>query len=151
MIFLQAVPEEALVRGVHTEESLRERFSLMRHAARRVALIDDQHNSLYRYFLSYLQSMLIDERRYDLSLEKDVDRKRLDTFRILGTARRCVQRGDLETAVRFVGQLQGEPRTIAQDWLKEARLHLETQQIAKLLLAHASAVGLTTIPVDVKI
>ncbi|XP_055334734.1 MICOS complex subunit MIC60-like [Paramacrobiotus metropolitanus] len=145
---LRAVPEEALVRGVYTEDGLRERFSRLRNAARKVALIDENHSSLYQYFLSYLQSVLVNETCYDLSSQKEFDSTQLDTFRILGTARKCMQRGDVETAVRFIGQLKGEPRKVAQDWLKEARLYLETQQIAKLLLAHASAVGLSTVPMD---
>ncbi|OWA53663.1 MICOS complex subunit MIC60 [Hypsibius exemplaris] len=145
---LRAVPEEALNRGVLSEETLRERFSAVKQSARRVAMITDQENSPFRYLLSYLQSLLIRDIQYDLKKTAELDSSALDTFRLLATAQQCVAQGDLATAVRLVGQLQGESRKVAQDWLKEARLHLETQQIAKLLLAHASAVGLSNVPVD---
>ena len=137
------------MRGVYSEDTLRARFEHVRNAARRVALIDDHNSSLFRYFLSYLQSVLVRDRHYALTDVSQVDLDGLDTFRILATAHRLVQEGDLETAVRFVGQLQGEPRKVAQDWLKETRLYLETQQISKLLLAHASSVGLANVPVEV--
>ncbi|GAU88038.1 hypothetical protein RvY_00809 [Ramazzottius varieornatus] len=146
---LRAVPEEALVRGVYSEDTLRARFENVRNAARRVALVDDHNASMFRYFLSYIQSVLVRDRHYALNDVSQVDLDGLDTFRILATAHRLVQEGDLETAVRFVGQLQGEPRRVAQDWLKETRLYLETQQISRLLLAHASSVGLANVPVEV--
>ena len=133
-----------------SEDALRERFSTVKKTARRVAMINDQENSLFRYLLSYVQSLLIRDIAYDLAKTKELDAASLDTFRLLATAQSCVGQGDLTTAVRLVGSLQGEPRKVAADWLKEARLHLETQQIAKLLLAHASSVGLSNVPVDAR-
>jgi MICOS complex subunit MIC60 len=111
-------------------------------------MINEQDNSLFRYLLSYTQSLLVRDEHYDLTKSQELDVTSLDTFRLLASAQQSVRQGDLATAIRLVGQLQGEPRKVAQDWLKEARLHLETQQIAKLLLAHASAVGLSNVPVD---
>ena len=37
--------------------------------------------------------------------------------------------------------LKGPARQIADDWLREARLHLETRQAADALLAHAAGIG----------
>lgn len=45
-------------------------------------------------------------------------------------------------AMKYMNLLQGAPRKIASDWLKEARLLLETQQAANTLMAHAAASGL---------
>lgn len=53
-----------------------------------------------------------------------------------------VDRGDLMMAMKYMNLLQGAPRKIASDWLKEARLLLETQQAANTLMAHAAASGL---------
>ena len=44
--------------------------------------------------------------------------------------------------MRYLGLLQGEPRLVASDWLREARLLLEARQAADALLAHAAATGL---------
>lgn len=38
--------------------------------------------------------------------------------------------------------LQGASRKVAEDWIKEARLLLETQQAANTLMAHAASSGL---------
>lgn len=53
-----------------------------------------------------------------------------------------LDRGDLTQAVKYLNLLQGAPRKVANDWLKEARLLLETQQAANTLMAHAAASGL---------
>ena len=49
-------------------------------------------------------------------------------------------------AVQYMGLLKGEPRRVADDWLTEARLHLEASQASEALLAHAAAVGLEVLP-----
>ena len=56
--------------------------------------------------------------------------------------RLCLDRDDLAQAVRYLGLLRGEPRLVAADWLREARLLLEARQAADALLAHAAATGL---------
>lgn len=58
------------------------------------------------------------------------------------TFRYFIDRGDLIMALRYMNLLQGAPRKIASDWLKETRLLLETQQAANTLMAHAAASGL---------
>lgn len=138
-----AIPEESLKRGVYSEASLRARFYQIRRLARRVALIDETRNSLYQYFLSYLQSVLLFEERQEVPPGK-LAAEDLDTFKLLAYATYSVERGDLELAAKFVNQLQGEARRVAQDWLMEARLTLETRQVISLLSAYANAVGLGT-------
>ncbi|XP_035387928.1 MICOS complex subunit MIC60 isoform X1 [Electrophorus electricus] len=136
-----ALPEESLTRGIYSEASLRARFHDVRQLARRVALIDETHNSLYQYFLSYLQSVLLLENEQEAPPIK-LAPEALDTFKLLGYANYCMERGDLELAAKFVNQLRGESRRVAQDWLKEACLTLETKQVVSLLSAYASAVGI---------
>ncbi|XP_015200467.2 MICOS complex subunit MIC60 isoform X1 [Lepisosteus oculatus] len=138
-----ALPQEALSRGVYSEASLRARFSHIRKLARRVAMIDETRNSLYQYFLSYLQSLLLFEQE-QLKPPAQLSAEDLDTFKLLSYASFCIEHGDLELAAKFLNQLKGEPRRVAQDWLKEARLTLETKQIVSLLSAYANAVGLGT-------
>ncbi|XP_071982367.1 MICOS complex subunit MIC60 isoform X2 [Engystomops pustulosus] len=142
-----ALPQESLQRGVYSEEALRARFSTVRNLARRVALIDETRNSLYQYFLSYIQSILMFEPK-QLRPPSELSSEDLDTFKLLSYASYCIEHGDLELAAKFVNQLRGESRRVAHDWLTEARLTLETKQVIDILSAYASAVGLGTTQVQ---
>ncbi|XP_050752483.1 MICOS complex subunit MIC60 isoform X4 [Gymnogyps californianus] len=142
-----ALPQESLTRGVYSEEALRARFYTVQKLAKRVAMIDETRNSLYQYFLSYLQSLLVfhpQQRKPPAELSPDD----LDTFKLLSYASYCIEHGDLELAAKFVNQLRGESRRVAHDWLTEARMTLETKQIVDILTAYASAVGLGTTQVQ---
>lgn len=138
-----ALPEESLQRGVYSEASLRARFNSLRSLARRVALIDESHNSLYQYFLSYLQAALLFEYQQEAP-PTQLSKEDLDPFKLLSYASYCLEHGDLELAAKLVNQLQGEARRVVEDWLTEARLTLETRQVVSLLSAYANAVGLGT-------
>ncbi|XP_017278630.1 MICOS complex subunit MIC60 [Kryptolebias marmoratus] len=138
-----ALPEESLQRGVYSEASLRARFNSLRSLARRVALIDESHNSLYQYFLSYVQAALLFEDQQEAP-PSHLNREDLDAFKLLSYASYCLEHGDLELAAKLVNQLQGEARRVVEDWLTEARLTLETRQVVGLLSAYANAVGLGT-------
>ncbi|CAM9394100.1 unnamed protein product [Lampetra planeri] len=138
-----AVPSESKERGVYSLEALRHRFRSVRRLARRVALIDETRNSLYQYFLSYVQAALMLEPSTLKPPAEGVAVEELgDAFRVLAYAAFCLEHGDLEQAARFVTALRGEARRVADSWLHEARLTLETRQAVALLTAHASAVGL---------
>ncbi|XP_035525540.1 MICOS complex subunit MIC60 [Morone saxatilis] len=138
-----ALPEESLQRGVYSEASLRARFNSLRSLARRVALIDESHNSLYQYFLSYLQAALLFEEKQEAP-PAQLCSEDLDPFKLLSYASYCLEHGDLELAAKLVNQLRGEARRVVEDWLTEARLTLETRQVVSLLSAYANAVGLGT-------
>ncbi|XP_041134071.1 MICOS complex subunit MIC60-like isoform X2 [Polyodon spathula] len=142
-----ALPEVALSRGVYSEASLRVRFYIIRKLVRRVAMIDETRNSLYQYFLSYLQSLLLMEPQ-QLKPPAQLSTEDLDTFKLLSYATYSIEHGDLELATKFINQLKGESRRVAQDWLNEARLTLETTQVVGLLSAYANAVGLGTTQVE---
>ncbi|KAM6953038.1 MICOS complex subunit MIC60 [Lycodopsis pacificus] len=138
-----ALPEESLQRGVYSEASLRARFNSLRSLARRVALVDETHNSLYQYFLSYLQAALLFEAKQEAP-PGQLGSEDLDPFKLLSYASFCLEHGDLELAAKLVNQLRGEARRVVEDWLTEARLTLETRQVVSLLSAYANAVGLGT-------
>ncbi|NXV03678.1 MIC60 protein, partial [Cettia cetti] len=142
-----ALPQESLTRGVYSEEALRARFHTVQKLAKRVAMIDETRNSLYQYFLSYLQSLLLFHPQ-QLKPPAELSPDDLDTFKLLSYASYCIEHGDLELAAKFVNQLRGEPRRVAHDWLTEARMTLETKQIVDILTAYASAVGLGTTQVQ---
>ncbi|NXM68913.1 MIC60 protein, partial [Serilophus lunatus] len=142
-----ALPQESLRRGVYSEEALRARFHTVQKLAKRVAMIDETRNSLYQYFLSYLQSLLLFHPQ-QLKPPAELSPDDLDTFKLLSYASYCIEHGDLELAAKFVNQLRGESRRVAHDWLNEARMTLETKQIVDILTAYASAVGLGTTQVQ---
>ncbi|XP_020775614.2 MICOS complex subunit MIC60 [Boleophthalmus pectinirostris] len=138
-----ALPKESLERGIYSEASLRSRFHSLRPVARRVALIDESHNSLYQYFLSYLQAALLFEAPHQAP-PAQIKAQDLDPFKLLAYASYCLEHGDLELAAKLVNQLRGEARRVVDDWLTEVRLTLETRQVVSLLSAYANAVGLGT-------
>uniref|UniRef100_A0A3Q0SYB3 MICOS complex subunit MIC60 n=1 Tax=Amphilophus citrinellus TaxID=61819 RepID=A0A3Q0SYB3_AMPCI len=127
-----ALPETSLQRGVYSEASLRARFNSLRSVVRRVALIDESHNSLYQYFLSYLQAALLFEKNQEAP-PIQLSTEDLDPFKLLSYASYCLEHGDLELAAKLVNQLRGEARRVVEDWLTEARLTLETRQVVNLL------------------
>lgn len=138
-----ALPAESLSRGVYSEASLRARFYAIRRLVRRVALIDETRNSLYQYFLSYAQAALLFEEPQQAP-PPALSEADLDVFRLLAYAAYSLEHGDLELAAKLLNQLRGEARRVAQDWLTEARLTLETKQVVSVLSAYANAVGLGT-------
>ncbi|XP_062574094.1 MICOS complex subunit Mic60-like isoform X3 [Saccostrea cucullata] len=145
-VIVSTIPEKAYVRGVWTEDTLRERFEKVSSVCKKVAAIDECGGTLYKYFISYLQSAFISFKSYDIKgLNDQVDIASMDNFEILANANFWMERGDFETAVRFMNQLQGEAKKVASDWLKEAKLLLETRQAAIALTAFASASGLGTV------
>ncbi|XP_045139806.1 MICOS complex subunit MIC60 isoform X5 [Echinops telfairi] len=142
-----AIPPESLTRGVYSEETLRARFYAVQKLAQRVAMIDETRNSLYQYFLSYVQSLLLFPPK-QLKPPPELCPEDVNTFKLLSYASYCVEHGDLELAAKFVNQLKGESRRVAQDWLRETRMTLETKQIVDILTAYASAVGIGTTQVQ---
>ncbi|XP_055676725.1 MICOS complex subunit Mic60 [Lutzomyia longipalpis] len=143
---LGSLSSEALTRGVYPEEALRERFLKVDRLARRLALVPDTGARLPMYILSYLQSIFILTPDNPISKEelKDeiVDFSKLDTYDILNRARYWMDRGNLTQTLRYMNLLQGAPRKVASDWLKECRLYLETQQAINTLMSHAATTGL---------
>lgn len=138
---INCIPDVALSRGVFTAEMLKQRFEKVKKVCLKVALIDENNDSLYRYFLSYLQSFLmIDTNPTKGELDKvDVDTSKLDTFDILQRITYFLQTGNFEQSLHYAKQLKGEPRVIAEDWVNEFTLLLETQLALKALLAYAAA------------
>jgi mitofilin len=68
-----------------------------------------------------------------------IDPEELDTYKVLSLATYALENGDTEQAVKYMNQLRGEPRRVAKDWIREARLFLEGKQVARFLTSFASA------------
>jgi len=68
-----------------------------------------------------------------------------DTFYILSRAQQFVAEGDFYNAVRILCLLRGEPARVASSWISDMRAHLETKQVASMLLAHAAAMSVRSV------
>ncbi|RNA35792.1 MICOS complex subunit MIC60 isoform X5 [Brachionus plicatilis] len=146
---LATVSAHALSNGIWSEPDLKDRFQRLRDVCNKVALIDDRGGSLFKYFISYLQSFVIihpkidksklDESSGVLKLEEP-----LSTFNILDYAEYYLESGNVEYALRLMQQLKGEPKRLARDWIKDACLLLEIKQACSLLNAYISSVYIGT-------
>ena len=145
---LGGIPDVAASRGVYTEDTIKERFRKVEKMAKRTAMIGEDGGSLAKYFLSYLQSLLILTPSTDDMPGKHapVDVDALNTFELVWLARGCLERGDLDQCVRYMTLLKGEPGNVARDWVQEARTLLETKQACLALMSHAAAVGVEALP-----
>jgi len=147
---LKSLPKAALDNGIYTEDALITRFETVDRLAKRVSLIGDEGGSLWRYMLSYLQSVLIIERTNAAPSVAELDNREfdatsLDTYAILARVRYHLRQRNLEMSLRYANQLRGEPRRVASDWIKDVRTHLETRQTTNILLAQAASVSIRTL------
>ncbi|GFS17552.1 MICOS complex subunit MIC60 [Elysia marginata] len=137
-----AIPTEALDKGVNTEDELRSRFMRVARICRRLGLVQAPNTSLYKYFVSYFHSFLVFDHISAEEPSDEVDLAKLDNFDLIAYAQYWMEKGSLELALKFMSQLNGESRKAASDWIRDARLLLETKQCAFTLTAFASATGL---------
>ena len=141
---LLAIPKEAIEEGITSESALVRRFRRVRKICRRVALVGEEGGGLGMYLLSFIQSLLTFDMIYD-KMVTEQDTKAMNTFKLLSCANMYLDKGDLETAVRLVNQLSGEPRRVAQDWVKDACLYLETKQAVLVVSEYLAASCFTTV------
>jgi hypothetical protein len=132
---------------ITNEEILRERFTHVKKLCHRLALIDNEHNSLWNYLLSYLQSLLVVRQRDDSILIDDaIDLNQLNTFKILNYVQSYLEHNQWYNALRLMQLLTGEPRNVAQSWINDARNYLAKKQTSELLEAYSNSIGLGTLP-----
>lgn len=142
---LDALPPKALKEGVQSEESLIDRFTKIEKLCKRVALVGENGGGLTKYLVSYLQSLFIID---SIKVSEDevtgkqlVDPSSWHTFDILARVRYCLAEHNLEQAIRYANQLRGQSRVVARDWIRDARVHLETKQALNVLSTYAEAVA----------
>ena len=138
---LVAIPEEAVVEGISSETGLKARFKHVRKVCQRVAFVPEEGAGLGTYLLSFLQSLLT----IDMAHSRMVNSADMNTFDILQEADACIGQGQLEKAVRLMNQLQGEPRRVARDWLREARLYLATRQAVTVVAEYLAASSISVL------
>jgi len=142
---VDSIPSNALQNGVWTEPDLKDRFYKLKTICSRVALIDERGGSLFKYFISYLQSFFIMHAKIDQSEPAKLDDINLNsTFNILDHAQSYLENGNIESAIRLMQQLKGEPYRLAKDWIKDAICLLEIKQACQLLTAYISGVYISS-------
>lgn len=141
---LDSIPSQAVSGvGIQSEASLEERFVKVKRVSKRVALVPESGGGIGTYALSYIQSLLtIHGWLHDVSADKEPSD--MHAYDLLRLADGCMKKGDLEGVVYYLNHLHGEPMNIARDWLKDARLYLETKQAILLVQAYMSANGTVT-------
>ena len=142
---LGSIPQEAVDNkyGIHSEAGLRQRFKKVKQVCKQVALIPETGGGLGTYALSYLHSMFTFDLWHHVNSKKNpVD---MDTFELIQTADALLKQGNMEGAVRLINYLQGEPRRVAQDWLRDAQLYLETKQAISLVQNYMASISLSII------
>lgn len=147
LAMLDSIPQEAInsEHGIQSEAGLRQRFSKVKKICKQVALVPEAGGGLGTYALSYLNSFLaIDvwKRGSTVDHKDPVD---MDTFELLQRADHLLQKGNMERAISFINYLQGEPKQVARDWLRDAQLHLETKLAIQLIQKYMAATSLSII------
>lgn len=146
---LASIPAEASgPQGVSTENDIKDRFLKVEALAKRTALVGEDGGGLMTYALSYLQSMFVMAPSTEEMPSKTtgLDLEALTTFEVVWLARGSLDRGDLRQAVKYMSLLKGEPKNVARDWMRDARVHLETKQASQALILHAAAIGVEALP-----
>ena len=147
---VKSLPTHAVENGMWSEPDLKSRFLRLKEVCSRVALIDERGGSLFKYFISYLQSFFIMHTKIDIKkLEEsnqvlDLENLDLNTFTLLDYAQYYIENGNIEYAVRLMQQLSGEPARLSKDWLNEALTLLEIKQASSLLTAYISSIYIGT-------
>lgn len=139
---LDSIPRQATsaaVGGIQSEAGLKERFRKVYRVCKRVALVPETGGGLGTYALSYVQSLLVFNIQTNGRVQPGQDLSKLDTFDLLNLANMSMKRGDMESAVWYVNHLKDESRRVAQGWLEDARLYLETKQAFTLIQTYMAA------------
>ena len=141
---LDSIPQAAF-NGLQSEAGLKERFRKVKRICRRVALVPESGGGIGTYVLSFIQSLLTISAWTSTAVGRVTPSNKMDTFDLLNQADVQLSRSNLEGAVQAANCLQGEPRRVAQDWLRNARLYLETRQAVELISQYIAATSISIV------
>ncbi|KAK4470673.1 hypothetical protein MN116_006205 [Schistosoma mekongi] len=102
-------------------------------------------NSYFQYLGDYNSIKQMDSKPDSFQLLSSAKFAMTNDHNILSTDENASSDEALETAIRLLGQLRGQPRVVANDWLVDARKYLEAKQTARVLLAFAAARDISTL------
>jgi len=129
---LHTIPNLAAERGIYTISSLEKRFDRV-YAECRKAL-----DGWLTYFFTDPKPRYLNAAEFESA-------EGMSQTDLVVQAKYFMDKKCMAEAVRCLIQLDGTARSLAQDWIEEARLVLEVRQAAEVLLAFASSKGMGTI------
>jgi len=144
---VDSIPAEAKEMGIFSNAELKSRFEHVREICKKVSLVTDE-GGLFQTILSFLNYKITNES----VLIKPAEELTAETamLDLVCHAQWYVEHGDLESALRCMNQLRGEPRRTAFDWITETRVALETRQAVNALHSWVSALNLGQFPPEMK-
>jgi len=142
---LDSIPERVLSSGLYTHSSLEKRFEIVFNECRKSAFLPDSSNIFSAWLSRAYGSMTHfgEKPKYTTSSEfYQSGTEGMSTKDLLIQARYFIDRRSMIEAVRCMLQLKGVPRTLAQDWINEARQYLEVEQTCQAIYAYAMALAM---------
>jgi hypothetical protein len=130
---LRHLPEDVERRGIVPLSTLKSEFHRLEHRIRDVELVPED-GGLESHIVSFIFSKLL-FRQHALSNGKDVES-------VLARTEHHLNSDDLDAAARELNQLAGWSKKIVQEWLKQAREHLETKQALTAVYSHLAVQSL---------
>lgn len=131
-------------------EELTRRFHYVRRVADHLIGINEHNCSLLDYSIAFLHSVWrrISGHRRVMHFNSDgiIDRNLLSTTDALAIASGFVSSGDLQSAVRILSLVEGEPRNAVSSWVQDTLRFLEIQQCCELISALATCECLHSSP-----
>lgn len=141
---LHGIPTQAVERGIYSMSSLQKRFENVYKQCKKASFYPELENVLWRpvsWLRYYFHAPKV---KYATTCEFD-DVEDMTPQELLDQANYFMRKNCLAEAVKCLVQLSGSPRSLAQDWIEEARLVLEVRQAAEVLLSYAQSKGMGTI------
>jgi len=114
-------------------QQLTNKFAELKSSCRRSALVVNEECEVGSSILSMVMSLITFDGAYIRSPSDGGS----PTLYYLAKAEQELQQGNIDLAARYLNQLTGQPRTILQEWLVDARKLLELRQSTKVLLNYA--------------
>ncbi|VDK46015.1 unnamed protein product [Anisakis simplex] len=143
-LLISLFPNNCIFQGAYTHDDLKQRFKKVENVIRSVAYVHEQRDGPFMYGLSYLRSKLRIEPHNKFSSFDKIDLSTIDINEIMDRAKYFVQRNDLKSAIRLLQLLKGLAASLARDWIRDAREHLEAKMLADAIVAHSTVNGIRT-------
>ncbi|GAA6000325.1 hypothetical protein JCM10207_007963 [Rhodosporidiobolus poonsookiae] len=134
---LSSIPTSVASSGVASFPALAARFTeSVAPQLKKVSLLPE-HGGVMAYLTSYVASFALFEKQGWADGE--------DVVSTIARAKFWLANKDLDLATREVNSLNGWPKALAADWLKQARSHLEVKQAIEIAEREATAESLKAI------
>ncbi|OQR97990.1 hypothetical protein THRCLA_06814, partial [Thraustotheca clavata] len=116
--------------GVPSVAQLQDRFSYVRNAGRRAALVPEESKGMVGHLFAGALLWLL--------IPPGGPIKGDDAEAIFSRADYALRAGDIETTVKELDKLSGLSREVVKDWVDAAKSRLAIEQTSKVVKAHVS-------------